>query len=123
MVKADMRTLNFNKRIDELTWSAVMSSYNQALINKYKERAGELSPDDEAFLYTLIEEEVSIEEALEALVTLRKLKEKVLWITSRDGIVCEDCEVMDGTEFSVREVEGILPAHHNCRCVWAPVGV
>jgi len=55
-----------------------MSSYNQALIDSYKKESEKLSPDDYAFLYTLIEEEATEEEVGMALLALRRLKERVM---------------------------------------------
>jgi len=117
------RTLNFSGRVDALASVAVMAAYNEGLRKEYERQADVLTPDDYAFLYTLIEEEVSEEEILGALEALRKAKRKVMFVTSRDGLVCEVCEALDGTVFDLKETEGLLPIHPNCRCFIYPVGL
>lgn len=40
---------------------------------------------------------------------------------SDDERVCEDCEDLDGTTYTVDEARGVIPVHVNCRCGWLPV--
>lgn len=42
------------------------------------------------------------------------------WATAGDDRVCPDCAFMDGRVFTLDEVEGLIPAHPNCRCVALP---
>lgn len=45
----------------------------------------------------------------------------VVWFTTMDERVCPVCGEMHGVEFDIRETEGLLPQHPQCRCVWAPI--
>jgi len=46
--------------------------------------------------------------------------EKVEWLTSRDGVVCPECDPLDGQEYPIKE--GPRPSlHPNCRCTILPV--
>jgi SPP1 gp7 family putative phage head morphogenesis protein len=63
--------------------------------------------------------------------------EKMMWLTSQDDVVCDQCEPLDGTIWPVggaalsidhglgEDVETgaqpPMPYHGNCRCVWEPV--
>lgn len=40
---------------------------------------------------------------------------------SDDERVCEDCEDLDGTTYTVEEARGVIPVHPNCRCSFIPV--
>ena len=42
------------------------------------------------------------------------------WVSARDGRVCDVCASMDGQKFTLDEVEGMIPAHTNCRCMILP---
>lgn len=44
---------------------------------------------------------------------------KVMWITRRDGRVCEDCKERDGQIYSLNNIPP--KAHWGCRCYWIPV--
>lgn len=39
---------------------------------------------------------------------------------SDDARVCEECEDLDGTIYTIDEARGIIPVHPNCRCSWIP---
>ena len=34
---------------------------------------------------------------------------------------CEICSFLDGNKYTIREADGMIPAHPNCRCTWVPV--
>lgn len=46
-------------------------------------------------------------------------EEEVVWVTANDEKVCEICGALEGVYFKLEDAEGLLPAHVNCRCVWA----
>jgi|GEM_PF-760435 len=43
------------------------------------------------------------------------------WSTAGDGRVCEDCAQLEGREFTLDEIENMLPRHTNCRCIALPL--
>jgi len=45
----------------------------------------------------------------------------VVWYTTMDERVCPVCGEMHGVEFDIRETEGLLPQHPQCRCLWVPI--
>lgn len=45
--------------------------------------------------------------------------EKVVWHTAQDEKVCNDCEPLDGREFSINEIP--VKPHWGCRCELEPV--
>ena len=45
-------------------------------------------------------------------------EQTLVWKTTGKSNVCEDCVVMDKTEFGVNETIGILPFHPGCFCTW-----
>lgn len=42
------------------------------------------------------------------------------WSTAGDGRVCDICAAYDGQEFTLDEVEGMIPVHPLCRCIALP---
>lgn len=42
---------------------------------------------------------------------------KVVWVANTAA--CRICKSKDGNEYTLKEAEGKLPAHPNCRCSWA----
>ncbi|WGI18563.1 minor capsid protein [Latilactobacillus sakei] len=44
---------------------------------------------------------------------------KVVWVAN--SAACRICKSEDGNEYTLKEAEGKLPAHPNCRCSWAAV--
>ncbi len=40
---------------------------------------------------------------------------------SNDARVCERCEDLDGTTYTIDEARGVIPQHPNCRCSFIPV--
>ena len=43
-------------------------------------------------------------------------------ITSHDGLVCDDClDLEENNPYTLQEVQGLLPAHPNCRCYYVAV--
>ena len=40
--------------------------------------------------------------------------------TAGDDVVCEECEELEGNEYSLDEARGLLPVHPNCRCALIP---
>lgn len=47
--------------------------------------------------------------------------DKAEFYTAQDERTCEDCNGMNGEIFEVGDMEGVLPLHPQCRCVWLPV--
>lgn len=43
------------------------------------------------------------------------------WSTAGDGRVCEDCAQLEGREFTLNEIETMIPLHPQCRCIALPV--
>lgn len=43
--------------------------------------------------------------------------------TAGDDKVCDECEALAGTEYTLEEARGVIPVHPNCRCAWLPVVV
>ena len=48
---------------------------------------------------------------------------KAEWVTAGDARVCEECLSMEEREFTLREIEGLIPLHPQCRCIAIPVDV
>lgn len=44
--------------------------------------------------------------------------ETVIWFALFDR--CPICDPHDGEEFRIRDSQGVLPFHPNCRCMWQP---
>lgn len=40
--------------------------------------------------------------------------------TAGDDRVCEECQGLEGTVYSLQEARGLIPRHVNCRCVLLP---
>jgi len=47
----------------------------------------------------------------------------VEWSTTGDEKVCEQCDELEGTVFTIEEARGLIPRHPNCRCAWLPATV
>ena len=45
------------------------------------------------------------------------------WSTAGDDRVCSICESLEGKVFTLDEIEGMIPAHPQCRCVAIPAGI
>lgn len=49
------------------------------------------------------------------------------WITAEDGRVCEECNALahggDNGVYTLDAIEGMIPAHPNCRCMALPVEI
>ena len=45
------------------------------------------------------------------------------WSTAGDGRVCPECAMMEGREYSLKEIEGMIPRHPQCRCIALPKDV
>ena len=43
------------------------------------------------------------------------------WQTMKDDHVCVKCAYMEGKTFTLDEIEGMIPAHPNCRCIAVPL--
>lgn len=46
---------------------------------------------------------------------------EVQFLTAMDERVDDECQDLDGVEFSISEASGKIPVHPNCRCTWIPV--
>jgi SPP1 gp7 family putative phage head morphogenesis protein len=63
-----------------------------------------------------------------AAATLNSFKEaglegvKVLaeFATAGDAQVCEQCSGLEGKVYTIKEAEGLIPVHPNCRCTFVP---
>ena len=42
------------------------------------------------------------------------------WMTAGDARVCDKCNSLQGQIFTLDEIEGMIPAHPNCRCIALP---
>lgn len=51
---------------------------------------------------------------------LLNIKVKGEWSTSKDDRVCEFCASMEGRVFELDEIESMIPAHPQCRCIALP---
>lgn len=51
---------------------------------------------------------------------IEKVKVKAEWVTAGFN-VCVICAGNEGKVFTLRQIEGMIPAHPNCRCVIAPI--
>ena len=47
--------------------------------------------------------------------------EKVRFMATGDHRTCQDCSLMDGTEFTLDDSIGVIPIHCQGRCTWAPI--
>lgn len=43
------------------------------------------------------------------------------WSTAGDSRVCEDCAQLEGKEYTLDEIESMIPRHPQCRCIALPV--
>ena len=48
------------------------------------------------------------------------VKGEVEFATAGDDQVCPICASLDGEVFSLKDAEGVIPVHPNCRCAWLP---
>jgi len=46
--------------------------------------------------------------------------ERLRWVA--DPEACEICAANDGSEFTIAEAEGLIPAHPHCECTWVAAG-
>jgi len=51
------------------------------------------------------------------------VKVKAEWSTAGDNRVCPICEGFEGEVFTLDKIEGMIPAHPNCRCCAIPADV
>ncbi len=58
--------------------------------------------------------------ALEAM-GIDRVAVSVEWQSAKDGRVCPRCKSMSGKVFSIKQARGMIPAHTNCRCAFAPI--
>jgi len=43
------------------------------------------------------------------------------WQTAQDARVCPRCQGLQGREFDLEQIEGMIPLHPNCRCIALPL--
>jgi len=43
------------------------------------------------------------------------------WSTAGDDRVCDECAGMEGNEYTLDEIQSMIPVHPNCRCLALPV--
>jgi SPP1 gp7 family putative phage head morphogenesis protein len=55
------------------------------------------------------------------LLGVEQVEAKLEWSTAKDPLVCPVCEAgfKDGP-YTIEQARGLIPAHPNCRCAWAP---
>lgn len=72
--------------------------------------------------YKLINTEVSRVVNESDIEVYRKNEiEEVRLITTLDNKVCNDCSSQHGKIYNIKDVDGLLPKHPNCRCFFEPV--
>ena len=72
--------------------------------------------------YKLINTEVSRVVNESDIEVYRKNEiEEVRLITTLDNKVCNDCSGQHGKIYNIKDVDGLLPKHPNCRCFFEPV--
>ena len=72
--------------------------------------------------YKLINTEVSRVVNESDIEVYRKNEiEEVRLITTLDNRVCNDCSGQHGKIYNIKDVDGLLPKHPNCRCFFEPV--
>ena len=54
---------------------------------------------------------------------LEGVRVKAEWKSAGDGRVCAECASMDGEIYTITEIQNMIPAHPQCRCVALPVEV
>ena len=52
---------------------------------------------------------------------LEGVKVKAEWTTAGDSRVCERCRALQGKVFTLKQIEGKIPLHPQCRCIALPV--
>lgn len=52
---------------------------------------------------------------------LEGVKVQAEWSTAGDGRVCEKCSSLEGKVYDLNVIEGMIPAHPNCRCLALPL--
>jgi len=48
---------------------------------------------------------------------------KAEWVTAGDNRVCSQCSGMEGNIYSLDEIQNMIPAHPQCRCIALPINV
>lgn len=72
--------------------------------------------------YKLINTEVSRVVNESDIEVYRKNEiEEVRLIATLDNRVCNDCSGQHGKIYNIKDVDGLLPKHPNCRCFFEPV--
>lgn len=46
---------------------------------------------------------------------------KAEWSTAGDDRVCDECAGMEGNEYTLNEIQSMIPVHPNCRCLALPI--
>lgn len=52
---------------------------------------------------------------------IKEVAGKAEFSTAGDDRVCPICVGLEGEVFELKEAEGVIPVHPNCRCAWLPV--
>lgn len=45
------------------------------------------------------------------------------FVTAGDDRVCAECQALEGQTYTLKEAEGIIPVHPQCRCIFLPKDV
>lgn len=51
---------------------------------------------------------------------INKLRLQVERLATKDHPVCPECTKLSKRTFTIAQARGVIPVHHNCRCIWIP---
>ena len=72
--------------------------------------------------YKLINTEISrVTNESDIEMYIKNGVEEVRLITAVDNKVCNDCSGQHGKIYNIKDVDGLLPKHPNCRCFFEPI--
>ena len=72
--------------------------------------------------YKLINTEVSrVTNESDIEMYIKNGVEEVRLIATLDNRVCNDCSNQHGKIYNIKDVDGLLPKHPNCRCFFEPI--
>lgn len=84
------------------------------------DKVGEIRARVTARVSTIAAHAAATLEAFKA-AAIESVGVEVEWATAGDGNVCPSCSVMAGRVMPIRDAEGLIPLHPNCRCSFIPV--
>ena len=101
------------KNTYELTHSAAKAIDESGFVSNLYSRKAELIARTETIRAM---SEASLERYEES-----KVVQMVEFEATGDERLCEECASLDGKRFTLDESHGVIPVHHECRCVFIPV--